>query len=223
MTTARGLLAPSIIALMAAGLAVGACERLRPAPDEPGVFERMSENDASRVVIDRTDGQRTDEGDPTPSTGTRTITPPATAEVASAAGRLFPGDLAERFAGAPVPVLAPGAISPEQARRFAETFRPTPDGFFARIGYDAYDVVVNGTRVYATPPPAAEPITARRMSDLKVSESETGLSVTFSMFGADYSLDFVCRGAGEEESADCVGEEAAAEIARNLVPVGGGQ
>ena len=204
------------VSLLAAVGFVG-CDRLRPQPGDPGVFTRTTDAENQRDTAMRLNGG----GDPTPTRGTRSVEFPVGIESAPREHG-FSDDAAARFAGATVPVLAPVGLSADQVARFADTYRSTPDGYFARVGYDEYDVVMNGTRAYAVAPQASEPITAEEMRDWKVSESETGLSVTFSRYGADYSLDFVCRGAGDEESADCVEEEAAAEMARNLVAVGGG-
>jgi hypothetical protein len=161
---------------------------------------------------------QTESGDSTPARGERDVEFPVVAE--SVANSLFPGDGAA-FASATVPVLAPSAMSREQASTFVSSFRATPDGYFAQLGQENFDVVVNGTRVFAVAPESA----GARPPDAapyRFSESDTGVNVSFNRFGADYSIDFVCRGAGGAEANECITEAQAAEFVDRLVPVGGG-
>jgi len=157
-------------------------------------------------------------GDETPVRGEREVEFPAVAE--SVTSSLFPSGAAARFADARVPVLAPASMSRDQAGAFLSSFRPTSDGFFARLGLEDFDVVMNGTRLYAVAPEGAG-APRRDAAGPQFSQTENGMSVSFNRFGADYSIDFVCRGSGGEEGSDCVTEAKAAEFVQRLVPVGG--
>jgi hypothetical protein len=153
-------------------------------------------------------------GDPVPAQGQRSVEFPATAQ--SVADDFGPDT--EKFATAVVPVLAPASMSSDQASGFGDSFRETPDGYFARMAEGGFDVVVNGTRSFAVAPAAAGAPPARDTSQILFSETDTGASVTFSRFGADYFIDFVCKDAGEP----CITEAQATEFVERLVPVGGG-
>jgi hypothetical protein len=159
-------------------------------------------------------------GDPTPTHGERSVEFPAVAT--PTADSMFRGLDASKFAGASVPVLAPPGISHDQAAQFTESYRTTKDGYFARWSAERYDVVLNGTRSYAQPPKEAGASPARDLSKAQVSSTETGLSAALSRFGADYSIEIVCRGAGAERGQGCATREEAAALADDLAPVGGG-
>jgi hypothetical protein len=157
-------------------------------------------------------------GDPTPTRGTRDIQFPEAARPAATAMGLDVG----KFADASVPVVAPSSLSQEQSDQLTSSYRATPDGYFARWSDEDFDVVVNGTRVYSDAPAAAGAPAARDLSTPKVSETETGMSVTVSKFGADYNIELVCRGAGDEGGSGCATQEEAEALVDRLVPVGGG-
>jgi hypothetical protein len=163
--------------------------------------------------------QRPPSEDVTPERAARAVSFPVVPEAVTES--MFPDDARTKFAGAQVPVLAPVGLSEEQAQRFVDTFRATPDGYFARMSMPEFDVVVNGTKIYAIPPESAG-ATERDTTELHVTESEDGMSATFNRFGADYSVEFACRGAGGEEGAKCLTEAQAREFVERLIAVGGG-
>jgi hypothetical protein len=173
-----------------------------------------STNDIEGSVVGGSDG------DPTPTEGQRTIDAPDVPD--SATRRWLSEDAAARMDGAAVPVLAPGDLTREQAAGFAERFRATPDGYFARLSLTNLDVVLNGTRRYAVAP-EREGATATYTSQVRISESETGLAASFSRFGADYEIEFSCRGPGGEETPDCITEAEARALIDRLVAVGAGR
>ncbi len=216
-----------ILALAAcAAIGLSGCDRIRSAFTTRGdaadpAAAREGGSTARAASFDADDQAGDTSDDPTPTRGEREVEFPVTAEQAGDSARAAGLDAA-RFADATVPVLAPAGMSRGQAVQFTESFRATPDGYFARMSLEEFDVVVNGTRIYARAPEAAGAPPARDTSQYQYSESETGMSVTFSRFGADYSVDFVCRGAGDEGGSECVSEAEAAELVGRLVPVGGG-
>lgn len=205
--SARSTAAVALIAGVAATLA--GCDSIR------SVFRGGGSDGAERQAAANLDRSG---GDPTPARGEREVEFPVIAQAVT--DSLFPGDGAEKFADASVPVLAPAAMSTDQASAFVDSYRTTPDGYFAQMAAEDFDVVVNGTRAYSVAPEAAG-ATPRDTGAFQFSESDTGLSVTFNRFGADYSIDFVCRGAGGE-GATCVDEAEATQFVERLVPVGGG-
>lgn len=206
---------------VAAGLALtlAACDTVKQ------VFDRGDDGDGGggSAAASQTGEGETDAGstgtDPTPEHGLRDVEFPVIAE--SASRSVFGRDMSETFASATVPVLAPASMTEDQAARFAESYRVTPDGYFARIPGADFDVIVNATRAFAVAPAEAG-ARPREASTYTIGESETGLGVTLSRFGADYSIDFACRGEGDEGGADCVTEDAAAAFVEQLIPVGGG-
>lgn len=125
------------------------------------------------------------------------------------------------FARSPAPVLAPAALTAEQAAAFARSFRATPDGFFARLTLERFDVVVNGTCV-STAAPGRPAAPTGPSADVRISGSETGLAASFRRYGAAYEVEFACRGAGDELGAACVSREQASAFIDGLVRVGGG-
>lgn len=153
--------------------------------------------------------------DPTPERGVRQVEP------APAVAATFDADALARFNAASTTVLAPANLSPERTAQFARTFRATPDGYFARVDLPGFDVVVNGTRAFGVVPESAG-ARSGEVSQLRISESETGLSAVFRRYGVDYQIEFVCRGPGDEAGARCVTPEEARAVVESLVPVGGG-
>jgi hypothetical protein len=207
--------------LLAASLALGGCDSIRSvfARGEGSSQGASQGSDASASAVAALDSDReaaAPTGDPVPTRGERQVEFPVVAESVASELGMDPA----AFAGATVPVLAPAAMSTEQADSFEDSYRATPDGYFARMAMNGYDVVVNGTRVFAVAPEAAGAPPARDTSEIQYSETDTGASVTFNRFGADYSIEFVCRGPGGEPS--CVSEAQATEFVERLVPVGGG-
>jgi hypothetical protein len=123
----------------------------------------------------------------------------------------FTGDTRGGTQQSPVPVLAPGGMTAAQSEEFARRFRATPDGYFARVSFGAYDVVVNGS--------------TRRSgagdSAIRISETETGLAAMFSRAGADYQVEFSCRGPGSEAGARCITEDQARAFVAALIAYDG--
>jgi hypothetical protein len=211
----------SALALTAAGVvALAGCDSIRSrfasigGSDDPPASNRPSQ--VSNLQDETQGGQQ---GDPTPTRGERDVDFPVVAE--SVTDSLFPSGDDSKFAAASVPVLAPASMSRDQATGFVDSYRTTPDGYFARLDLEEFDVVVNGTRAFAVAPESAGART-RDTSQIQYSETDTGVAVTFNRFGADYSIEFVCPGAGGEGGAACVTEAKAAEFVERLVPVGGG-
>lgn len=111
---------------------------------------------------------------------------------------------AGRTAQSLIPVLAPSGMSPAQADEFAQRLRVTPDGYFSRVSFAAYDLVVNGSTRRSGPADSA----------IRLSQTETGLAAMFARDGADYQVEFSCRGPGSEAGVHCVSEaEALAVVA----------
>ena len=120
-------------------------------------------------------------------------------------------------AGAPpsVPVLLPTGIVTVQSAdgTGGPAFRPTDDGYFARYPGPSYDVVVHGTNVVADV--AGEAI--KRDEAMTFIDLMDGAQVSLSRYGADYLVTFECKAISGGEN--CVAEEEALEVARNLVIV----
>jgi hypothetical protein len=154
-------------------------------------------------------------GDPTPERGVRQVEP------VSAVAATFDADALATFNAAPTPVLTPSHLSAEGTAQFARTFRATPDGYFARVDLPGFDVVMNGSRAFGVAPESAGARTGE-ISQLRISESETGLSAMFRRYGVDYQIEFVCRGPGDEAGVRCVTPEEARALVESLVAVGGG-
>jgi hypothetical protein len=154
-------------------------------------------------------------GDPTPERGVRQVEP------APAVAAAFDAEALARFNAAPTPVLAPSQLSADGAAQFARTFRATPDGYFARVDLPGFDVVVNGSRAFGVAPESAG-ARSGEISQLRISESETGLSAMFRRYGVDYQIEFACRGPGDEAGARCITPEEARAVVDSLVAVGGG-
>jgi hypothetical protein len=131
------------------------------------------------------------------------------------AGSPFDPAATASFDASPAPVLAPGGLTMSEAAAFARSFHATPDGFFARVSLSRYDLVVNGST-------SAAAASARGLSEVRVSETETGLAAMFRRDGADYMLEFVCRGPGGETGARCATPEEARALTATLIRVGGG-
>jgi hypothetical protein len=117
---------------------------------------------------------------------------------------------AGRTAQSPVPVLAPSGMTAVQADEFAERLRSTPDGYFSRVSYPAFDMVVNGSLRRSGPADSA----------LRISETETGISAMFARDGADYQVEFSCRGPGSEAGASCITEADVRAIVETLAVIG---
>jgi hypothetical protein len=109
----------------------------------------------------------------------------------------------------PVPMLLPSGIAQ------AQNDRPVPpvvtkDGYFATYHLPRYDAIVNGSnKAYAAGGQAAGD-----KSEMKFTQGEASASLSFSRYGADYTIDFECR---EVDGADsCITEAQAKEFADSL-------
>lgn len=155
--------------------------------------------------------------------GERVVELPVGIESAAAeAARVYPAGAVDRFAASPIPVLAPPTLSETQRTAFSDSFRAVPDGFFAVIPARGYDVVVNGTITYAIAPELIKVID-RGGARYLYEEGETGVSISFSRYGADYLLQFECTDparAGEDNN--CVDEDTVVATAESLSVIGGG-
>ncbi len=112
-----------------------------------------------------------------------------------------------------VPVLLPtGIVTPQGAGTPA--FRPLRDGYYANYPGAAYDITVSGTdRVHGDGEVA-------RNDDMNFAQMAAGAQVSLSRYGADYLVEFECKGVEGALGDSCISEEDAMEIARNLVIAG---
>jgi hypothetical protein len=113
---------------------------------------------------------------------------------------------------APVPMLLPSGIIQVQSAND----RPVPpvvtkDGYFATYHLPRYDAIVNGSnKAYV----AAGQAAGGDKSAMKFTTSEASASLSFSRYGADYTIDFECR---EVDGADsCITEAEAKEFADSM-------
>jgi FlaG/FlaF family flagellin (archaellin) len=121
--------------------------------------------------------------------------------------------------GSGIGVLAPRNMTGDQTAEFTARFRATPDGYFSRVSFDSYDVVINGTKSVSA---AGRSGATRDASEIRISETENGLSATFNRDGANYLVEFSCPGPGNEAGVACIGEADARAFVANLVTVTGG-
>lgn len=110
----------------------------------------------------------------------------------------------------PVPMLLPSGIVQPQ------TDRPVPpvvtkDGYFATYHLPRYDAIVNGSnKAYA----AAGQAAGGDKSAMKFTTGEASASLSFSRYGADYTIDFECR---EVDGGDsCITEAEAKQFGDSL-------
>jgi hypothetical protein len=111
---------------------------------------------------------------------------------------------------APVPMLLPsGIILPQSDRPVPPVV--TKDGYFATYHLPRYDAIVNGSnKAYV----AAGQAAGGDKSAMKFTTSEASASLSFSRYGADYTIDFECR---EVDGGDsCITEAEAKEFADSL-------
>jgi hypothetical protein len=115
-----------------------------------------------------------------------------------------------------VPVLLPTGIVTSQSAGNGPVFRRTSDGYFAFYPGDTYNIIVNGTNEVV----AADAIKTTNPERAAVfSTTVAGAQVWLSRYGADYTVEFECNTL-ENEDSTCIEEEAAMEIARNLIVSG---
>lgn len=115
-----------------------------------------------------------------------------------------------------VPVLLPTGIVTSQSTGNAPVFRRTSDGYFAFYPGAAYNIIVNGTDEVVE----ADAIKKTNPERSAVfSTTVAGAQVWLSRYGADYTVEFECN-ALENEDSTCIEEDAAMEIANNLIVSG---
>jgi hypothetical protein len=110
----------------------------------------------------------------------------------------------------PVPMLLPSGIAQTQGDRPVPPV-VTKDGYFATYHLPRYDAIVNGSnKAYS----AAGQAAGGDKSAMRFTTSEASASLSFSRYGADYTIDFECR---EVDGADsCITEAQAKEFADSL-------
>lgn len=110
----------------------------------------------------------------------------------------------------PVPMLLPSGIVSSQSAD-----RPTPpvvtdDGYFATYHLPKYDAIVNGSNKAYQSGQAA----VGNKEEMKFQTGEASASLSFSKYGASYTIDFECR---EVDGGDsCITEAEAKEFANSL-------
>jgi hypothetical protein len=111
---------------------------------------------------------------------------------------------------APVPMLLPSGIAQTQNDRPVPPV-VTKDGYFATYHLPRYDAIVNGSnKAWA----AAGQAAGGDKTAMKFTTGEASASLSFSRYGADYTIDFECR---EVDGADsCITEAEAKEFADSL-------
>lgn len=114
----------------------------------------------------------------------------------------------------PVPVLLPtGIVTPQGAGQPA--YRPLNDGYYANYPGTDYDITVSGTnRVYGSAEGAED------TAGMSFERMAAGAQVSLSRYGADYLVEFECKGYAGARGDNCVSEEDALQIARDLVIAG---
>jgi hypothetical protein len=133
--------------------------------------------------------------------------------------RIFGREAAAKMATSPIPVLAPASLTREQAAELGRKFRATSDGYFASFHHGAYDVVFNGSKGAGAAAGGADRPDASRV---RVSQEDTGLSTSFTLRGAEYQVEFACRGPGSEAGATCLTPDEARAFIGDLVVISGG-
>jgi hypothetical protein len=126
----------------------------------------------------------------------------------------------DAFDVVPAIVVAPSGMSQAEKDEFSETFRATPDGYFASLTREGYDVVINGTLAYSVAPESLrlQPRTGR----YHVQKSEGETDIAFSDLGGDYLIQFICQEYSEGEIGGCISDDDAVAFFERIVPLGGG-
>jgi hypothetical protein len=132
----------------------------------------------------------------------------------------YPKAVIDAFAKAPAIVVAPSGMTQPQKDEFGRTFRGTKDGYFARLTFANYDVIFNGTLSYVVPPASLKLTPRTTSNEVRKANGET--DVTFSDFGGDYVIQFVCHKYDESTVGGCVSDADAIAFSKNIVPLGGG-
>lgn len=116
-----------------------------------------------------------------------------------------------------VPVLLPNVdvFSVASEGEAPLTFTPVPDGYFAVVQGDAYDMIINGSDKLVAAPEGMEPLAT---GDMRFEDTLTGSQVTFSRYGASYLVEFACKDAAP--STSCVSEDDAVKAVEDLLLAG---
>lgn len=131
------------------------------------------------------------------------------------------GDDASKFNASPVPVLAPPELSADQRAQFATRFIATPDGYSTYVTFDAFDLVINGTRNYGVSAQLIKEVTRGDVTYLyEESVGARSASWLHAQFNTDYLLEFECT-VGNGGDNTCVTEDFVLDTAENMVLVGG--
>ncbi len=116
----------------------------------------------------------------------------------------------------PVPVLLPsGLVRPASAERPA--YRALSDGYFARYPGPEYDVIISGTNEWFSGGAGGRDTP---VGDAVFTRTLTGAQVALNRYGAAYLVEFECRDAEGRAPGDCISEEEALAIARDLQIIG---
>ena len=94
-------------------------------------------------------------------------------------------------------------------------FTEVPDGYFAVVTGETYDVIINGTdRLVAAPDYLPEIDT----SDMRFEDTMTGSQIAFNRYGASYLVEFACKGPPSARS--CIEEDDAKQVVEDLLLAG---
>lgn len=126
----------------------------------------------------------------------------------------------DAFDAVPAIVVAPSDMTQAEKDEFSETFRATPDGYFASLTRDGYDIVINGTLAYSVAPESLR--LQRRTGRYHIQKTEGETDIAFSDFGGDYLVQFICHEYSEGDIGGCISDEDAVAFFERIVPLGGG-
>jgi hypothetical protein len=126
----------------------------------------------------------------------------------------------DAFEAVPAIVVAPSGMSQTERDEFSRSFRATPDGYFASLTGDDHDVVINGTLAYTVAPSSLR--FQRRTGRYFIQKSVGETSISFSDFGGDYLVQFICHQYDDETVGGCVTDAEAVAVFERIVPLGGG-
>ena len=196
-------------------LSLTACDQIRlPGGDDAG---EVSVTEASVPETDTAPAQVPD---------TEPTSPRKTAEIDWASARADfaarpesdESGLASVASGSnpPVPVLLPDMGVSAASGTSGLQFRPTPDGYFAVLPGEAYDLIINGSDKLV----AVDGADAVPPSELVFEETLTGAQVSFSRYGASYLAEFMCKDEATALKGSCIGESDAKAIVQELLIAG---
>ncbi len=94
-------------------------------------------------------------------------------------------------------------------------FNQVPDGYFAVVKGEVYDIIINGTDKLVGAP---DGMTAMAPGELRFEDTMTGSQITFNRYGASYLVEFACKAPVTTES--CITEAEAVEAVEELLLAG---